>query len=138
MSLEHATLFGSCANTSAVLYMPCTEHALTSNCSLQKHSFLTSVSIPSSKLSLTISINLLLLCREIPIRNSPVALVFPYQDVNATNHMAKHRIPNQNHPFKASQDFTNLLCRKPSHVAVSRYVRCIISDSTARGHGFQH
>ena len=35
-----AILLGSCLTTSAVLKMPCTEHDLTLNCWLQKHSLL--------------------------------------------------------------------------------------------------
>lgn len=52
--------------------------------------------------------------------------------------MPHHAVTKDNDFVKSTQDLTDLLGRKPAHVAASRHVGSVIADAAARGHGCDH
>jgi hypothetical protein len=68
--------------------------------------------------------------RKIPVSYSTIPEVLAYEDIDASNDMSQHRIPNQNHFIESSQNFADFFSRKPSHIASSRHVGCIMANAT--------
>lgn len=79
-----------------------------------------------------------LLHREVPVRDGTVPNVLPQQDVDTSSHMSKHGVTNDDHFIESTQYLTNLLRGEPTHVAASRHVGCIDTNSSSRRHCGQH
>ena len=79
-----------------------------------------------------------LLRGEIPICDGTITQIFPHEDVQTSDQMPHHTVPDDDDLLETAEDVAHLFGGEPTHVAATRHIRSIHSDTAARRHGREH